>query len=55
MASATAANPMLEKILTTLENGQILTIDGNILVGATAAKMDNALGSRRVLSARGAI
>lgn len=55
MTAATATNPMLEKILTAIEKGQVLTIDGNTLVGATAAKMDNALGSRRALSARGAI
>ena len=45
----------LDRILEAVERGQILTIDGNALVGATAARMDNALGNRRALSARGAI
>ena len=45
----------LDKILTAIEKGQILTIDGDTLVGATADRMDNALGRRRALAARGAI
>lgn len=45
----------LDKILTAIEHGQILTIDGAALVGATATHMDNALGQRRALAARGAI
>lgn len=45
----------LDKILTAIERGQILTIDGDALVGATAAKMDSKLGQRRALAARGAV
>ena len=45
----------LDSILTAIENGQVLTIDGETLVGATANAMDNALGRRRALAARGAL
>ena len=45
----------LDRILDAIEKGQILTIDGNALVGATSGKMDGALGRRRALAARGAI
>ncbi len=55
MTIATANGPMLEKILTTLEKGQVLILDGDAVVGGTAAKMDNALGRRRALASRGAI
>ena len=44
-----------DKILAAIERGQILTIDGDTLVGATAGKMDNTLGQRRALVARGAL
>lgn len=52
---AATNSPVLDKILAAIERGQVITIDGDTLVGATADRMDNALGSRRVLSARGAI
>ena len=55
MSVASANSGMLEKILTAIEKGQVLTIDGDTLVGATANRMDNALGRRRDLAARGAI
>ena len=55
MAAAGSNAPLLEKILTAIENGQILTIDGDTVVGATANKMDSALGRRRAWAARGAI
>lgn len=55
MAAAGSSAPLLEKILTAIEKGQVLTIDGNALVGATANSMDSALGRRRALAARGAI
>lgn len=55
MAIASSNGPMLEKILAAIEHGQIITLDGNALVGATANKMDNALGRRRALASRGAI
>lgn len=45
----------LDKILAAIESGQILTIDGDALVGATATRMDQRLGQRRALAARGAI
>lgn len=55
LEAASANSPVLEKILGAIEKGQVLTIDGDTLVGATANKMDNALGRRRALAARGAI
>ena len=45
----------LDRILAAIEQGQILTIDGAALVGATSNRMDSALGRRRALAARGAI
>lgn len=45
----------LDKILSAIERGQIITIDGDAWVGATADRMDRALGYRRTLAARGAI
>lgn len=56
-AAQAAANSaaQLDKILAAIERGQILTIDGKALVGATAGKMDSTLGQRRELAARGAL
>lgn len=45
----------LDKILTAIERGQILTLDGKALVGATADMTDSVLGQRRALAARGAV
>jgi phage-related protein len=45
----------LDKILSAIERGQILTIDGRTWVGATADETDSVLGQRRALVARGAI
>ena len=45
----------LDKILTAIERGQVLTIDRKALIGATAADYDNTLGQRRALAARGAL
>ena len=45
----------LDKILTAIERGQVLMLDGDALVGATASRMDNKLGQRRALAARGAV
>ena len=45
----------LDKILTAIENGQILVIDGDTLVGATLSAYDAKLGQRRLLAARGAL
>lgn len=47
--------PMLERILGAIEKGQVLMLDGDAVVGGTAAKMDNALGRRRALASRGAL
>ena len=54
-AAATANSAILNNILAALERGQIITIDGRQLVGATAGQMDTTLGQRRVLAARGAL
>lgn len=53
--AAASSAAQLDKILAAIERGQILTIDGSALVGATAGKMDNTLGQRRALAARGAL
>ena len=45
----------LDRILEAIERGQVLMIDGDALVGATATRMDNKLGQRRALAARGAV
>ena len=45
----------LDQILKAIERGQVLTIDGKALVGATAVQTDNVLGQRRALVARGAV
>ena len=55
MAAAASNSPLLEKILAAIEKGQVIALDGDAIVGATAARMDSALGSRRVLASRGAI
>jgi hypothetical protein len=53
--SATGMLDKLDKILTAIERGQVLTIDRKALIGATAADYDNTLGQRRALAARGAL
>lgn len=45
----------LDKILTAIEKGQIIALDGRQLVGGTATAFDAALGQRRMLAARGAL
>ena len=55
MAAATANSTMLERILGAIEKGQVLLLDGNTLVGATAGKMDNTLGQRQIMVGRGAM
>lgn len=45
----------LDSILSAIERGQILTIDGDALVGGTFERYDTKLGQRRVLAARGAL
>lgn len=44
----------LDKILTAIEAGKVIALDGDTLVGATVDRFDNALGQRRALAARGA-
>lgn len=46
--------PILEEILAAIEAGQVLALDGDLLVGGTADRMDRKLGQLRVLAARGA-
>lgn len=58
MAAASSGENLLNKldrILNMLERGQVLTIDGDALVGATADRYDSQLGMRRALAARGAL
>jgi hypothetical protein len=55
MAAATANSGMLDKILTAMEKGQVILLDGDAVVGGTANRMDTALGQRRILASRGAI
>lgn len=45
----------LDAILSAIERGQIITIDGKQLIGATADGYDTTLGRRRALVARGAL
>lgn len=45
----------LDAILTAIEKGQVLMLDGKALVGQTASMYDNTLGQRRALVARGAL
>lgn len=54
-ASSNSLLNKLDRILAAIEQGQILTIDGDTLVGATLDKYDNKLGQRRALAARGAL
>lgn len=53
VASSTSSGmaERLDKILTAIEKGQVLAIDGKTLIGYT----DKALGQRQMLAARGAI
>jgi hypothetical protein len=45
----------LDKILAAIEKGQIITLDSDTLVGATANKYDMTFGRRNALAARGAL
>ena len=57
-AAAAAENTMLgklDKILTAIERGQIITLDGGALVGGTADRYNERLGQMQLLAARGAI
>ena len=57
-AAAASGSGMLDKldrILTAIERGQVLTIDKDLLIGGTVSDYDSKLGQRRALAARGAI
>ena len=45
----------LDQILSAIERGQILLLDGDTLVGGTVDRMDAALGQRRAFVVRGAV
>ncbi len=45
----------LDKILTAIERGQVLMLDGDALVGGTVDRYDAVMGQRRMLAARGAV
>lgn len=53
-AARSSSATMLEKILAAIEAGQLLVLDGDQLVGGTAAKYDKRLGQDAILAARGA-
>ncbi len=55
ISAADSLGAKLDKILTAIEKGQILTIDGKAFVGGTADKYDRALGNTRLLVERGAL
>lgn len=55
LANDSTLSGKLDRILSAIEAGKILTIDGDTFVGATAGKYDSALGRRRLLAARGAL
>lgn len=52
-ASNLGLTDKLDRILAALERGQVLTIDGKALIGATADGYDAEMGRRRALVARG--
>lgn len=52
IATNSILSEKLDRILQAIENGQVLMLDGNKLVGATADRMNTALGQIQVLSAR---
>lgn len=56
--AAAAENGVLAKldsILSAIEKGQVILLDGDTLVGATTRKFDNSLGQRYALVERGAL
>lgn len=54
-ALSAAYGDKLDRILAAIERGQILTLDGDAVVGGTASRMNNKLGQLRVLAERGAM
>ena len=55
MSAGAQNSGVLNKILAAIEKGQILTINKELLVGATEGVMDSALGERQILVERGAL
>lgn len=55
MTAGSQNTGVLNKILTAIEKGQVLTINDDLLIGATEGKMDGALGARQILAERGAL
>lgn len=55
LAAANSHSQILEKILAAVQQGQVVLLDGNTLVGATAGRMDTKLGQRKMLVERGAL
>lgn len=55
LMAASSNAPLLEKILTAIEKGQVLCLDGDAIVGGTVGRMDTLLGRRRILVERGAL
>lgn len=55
MTAGSQNTGVLNKILTAIEKGQVLTINEDLLIGATEGKMDGALGARQILAERGAL
>ncbi len=45
----------LDSILAAIERGQIITLDGDAVVGGTIDRIDSRLGQRRALATRGAL
>lgn len=58
-AAASAQNASmigkLDQILKAIQEGKILALDGDLVVGGTVNRMNNALGQRRILTERGAV
>lgn len=54
-SSSAGLGAKLDAILAAIERGQVLTIDKDALIGATADSYDSTLGQRRALVARGAL
>ena len=54
ITAATANSGLLEQILAAINEGKVLLLDGDAVVGGTANRMNNKLGLMHVLSARGA-
>lgn len=54
-ATSAGFGSKLDAILAAIEKGSTIMLDGNLLVGGTANRMDATLGQRRALVARGAL